>query len=242
MNKKTLFLVSLLCLVVCGFVMAQDALAATTKKPVGTLVYTTGGVQMKRFETKDFVAVKTGDMVFFGDVLKTLNDGVASLVYTDGSRSSLGPDTQLDIPAIEKGKKAPKAIQVLNLLIGKMWMKVSKREQAFEVRTSSAVAAIKGTKFQMEVDKDGNVVLTVFDGLVEFKNSLGKQLLEASMQALAKANEPPSKPKDVDLNTIDTPKTPDTTIIQDPKTKRVTVQVKDGNGQVKTIILEYEKQ
>src|SRR5581483_164683 len=177
-----------------------------------------------------------------GDAIKTGDKATVSVVYKDGSLSSVDANSQIDIPAPEANKPAPRLLSVLNLLAGKLWMKVAKRQQGtFEVHNGMAVAAVKGTKFQIEVDKDGQLVLTVFEGLVEFKNNLGKLLVGASQQSLITLQQPPSSPKEVDLKDIQTPPTPETTITAQPKSKKLIVQVKDANGQTRTIELEYEK-
>ncbi len=216
--------------------------AANPKKvPVGTITLIKGNVLIKHIATDKYSLAKTGEIVFFGDSLKTDTGAGVIVVYKDGSRSSVGEEAEFSIPAPEKGKPAPKILTAIALAIGDLWMKVTKRTEPLEVQSANGVAAIKGTTFMMSVDKNGDAILTVFEGLVEFKNKLGSALVDASKQSRSGQNQPPSTPVIVNLGKIPVPNPTPTPVPTAVPTKKLQVNVKDASGQSKTLILDYQK-
>jgi Flp pilus assembly protein TadD len=89
----------------------------------------------------------------------------------------------------------------LDLSAGRAWMQAKSRPAAasggqppaLEIRTSNAVAAIRGTDWDIEVAPTGNVTLTVLSGEVDLYNDFGRVMVAANQQAYVEAGKAPVK-------------------------------------------------
>jgi hypothetical protein len=102
-----------------------------------------------------------------GDRVRTGPDGAAELFLRDGeSRVRLAPGTEMTLTAGgEDGN-------LLDLAAGKLRLavkKLEKRMKKFEVRTPTAILAVRGTDFAVHLDGGRGTELRVFAGAVEFR-------------------------------------------------------------------------
>lgn len=89
----------------------------------------------------------------------------------------------------------------LELSTGRAWMQAKSRPAisggdqppTLEIRTPNAVAAIRGTDWDIEVAPTGNVTLTVLSGEVELYNDFGRVMVAANQQAHVEAGKAPVK-------------------------------------------------
>lgn len=98
---------------------------------------------------------KAGTMLKPGSRIVTEENSMATLLLEDGSRVNLGPNT--DLTVAELGRDGGKQTTVFELLRGLFKASVQKLTvgSRFEVHTSNAVAAVKGTEYEVEVDENG---------------------------------------------------------------------------------------
>ncbi len=112
----------------------------------------------------------TGDELSAGAVVEVLVGGLANIHFPDGSVARLDGDTKL---VIEKGSFDPKNENLsvsLNLIFGRVWSKIIKLatpESHWEVKTSTAVATVRGTAFGVEYSTDGKFNITGYENKVE---------------------------------------------------------------------------
>ena len=132
-------------------------------------------VQPKVFELavnqKDKVReLFTGDELAEGAAVEVATGGSANIHFPDGSVARLDGGTKL---VIEKGSFDPKAETLsvrLNLIFGRVWSKIIKLttpESHWEVKTSTAVATVRGTSFGVEYGADGKFSVTGYENSVE---------------------------------------------------------------------------
>ncbi|MFH1825521.1 MAG: FecR domain-containing protein [Candidatus Firestonebacteria bacterium] len=132
-----------------------------------------------------------------GDKIRTKN-GKAELILNDGSVINIRENTYLEMTKLEFD--AVKRVSILQLLMGKIKSKVTKRDEGsiFEIRSSNAIAAVKGTEFIVEVfEKTTDVI--VLEGVVALsdimkekeifikeneKSSLKENILESPRELL----------------------------------------------------------
>ena len=96
-----------------------------------------------------------------GDIVRTGGDGSAVLRLQDHSEIRLDPGTEFVLR-----EDSPAGVSLI-LNIGKLWAQVTKgRTRSFEVRTPSAVAAVRGTSFSVEVTAARNGITEVYEGAV----------------------------------------------------------------------------
>ena len=130
-----------------GVLAASPELAATLLKASGK-----GRVVLPGGGTGEY---KAGTMLKPGSRVVTEEDSMAVLLLEDGSRVNLGPNT--DLTVAELASDGDKHTTVFELLRGLFKASVQKLTvgSRFEVKTSNAVAAVKGTEFEVEVDEKG---------------------------------------------------------------------------------------
>jgi tetratricopeptide (TPR) repeat protein len=90
----------------------------------------------------------------------------------------------------------------LELTQGRAWTQAKRKEftaptpgstPAVTVQTPNAVAAIRGTDWEISVEKDGSATLTVLSGEVEFYNDLGRVSVRPNEQARVEPGKAPVK-------------------------------------------------
>lgn len=132
-----------------------------------------------------------------GDVVRTGPNGNAVLVFVDGSRFTLKPNSTVIIPAVRAGARR------LKLEKGGIYARMQRQKgRDTAIETAAAVAGVRGTEFELDVDENDTATLTVVEGAVEFKNERGAVMVRASEQSVARPNEPPTRPVVVDPSGI----------------------------------------
>jgi hypothetical protein len=113
-----------------------------------------------------FEALSLGQLLGPGDRVRTGEGGSLHLVLADGSSLVLGPNTEMTLESLGPGGQGSNT--VLRLVRGLMNAIVEKLTvgAVFEVRTANAVAAVKGTDFEVDAGAEDTVV-TVAEGTVQ---------------------------------------------------------------------------
>ena len=95
-----------------------------------------------------------------GDFLRTARASTVEIVMNDGSRVKVAPLSSFQMTA-ENGE----AVSV-GLHFGRVRSWVKKFSKKFEVRTPSAVCAVRGTDFTVAANADGDTTVEVYEGSV----------------------------------------------------------------------------
>lgn len=154
--------------------------------------------------------------LFATDFVRTLDVSKMALVFSDRTQLSLAANSTLQIK--EAGGRT-----VINLNKGKSWTQSKTTPSGLIMETPSALAAIRGTDWEMVVDDDGTSTLSVFSGEVELSNDQGNVRVGPREQARAQKGRAPVKlrlqvSRDriqwVSAATIDAARHPDRTLAQ----------------------------
>lgn len=134
----------------------QSVAAATTVADY------TGRVVVSREGTRKPMKLKAAPFALeAGDVVRTADDGSATLLFPDGTKVRLEARS-----AFTLAEESPSLVS-LSLSAGKLWAWVSKnRTRSFEVRTPSSVAAVRGTSFSVEALGARGSLTEVYEGAV----------------------------------------------------------------------------
>lgn len=114
--------------------------------------------------------LRTGDELSEGTAIKITKGGLANIYFPDGSVARLDEDTRL---VLETGSFNPsdETLKVrINLLWGRVWSKIiglATLESHWEVKTSTAIAAVRGTAFGVEYVKEGEANIVGHENKVE---------------------------------------------------------------------------
>lgn len=159
---------------------------AGKKSGYGKIVEVEGEVSMKRCGgDKKFKAIK-GMKLVEGDILYTGEKSSASIILDNNSQVVIGENSTVNLAEMKKmeGKKSSTVIQLKK---GSVFSKVKKKltgKERFEIRTSNAVAGVRGTEFYVKV-VDGNTYTYVLKGKVELKSYYSDKKLIVKKEQLA---------------------------------------------------------
>jgi len=96
--------------------------------------------------------LKTGDEIEAGAIVEVTKRGEANIYFPDGSVARLDEGTKISIDAASYDPKSKTLVVRVQLLIGRVWSKIfslATPESMWEVKTSNAVATVRGTAFSM---------------------------------------------------------------------------------------------
>jgi len=111
-----------------------------------------GSSKWKRIASRSRIIIKEGDRI------RTKRASTVQIYMDDGSKIQLSPRSSFKLNT-ENKKKAS-----LGLFFGRIRSWVKKQSKKFEVRTPSAVCAVKGTDFTVAADAKGNTRVEVYSG------------------------------------------------------------------------------
>ncbi|OGS51884.1 MAG: hypothetical protein A3J79_14055 [Elusimicrobia bacterium RIFOXYB2_FULL_62_6] len=146
-----------------------------------------GSVEVKRAGAKDFTPIKLNDMLNGGDLVKTGPDGQASLATKGGAEVRLNANSSFEIAGSGR-------VEQLRLSLGQLWTRMLHKKAKIDVRTPSAVCAVRGT--EADIEQRDLLTVKVYDGHVNVKNAGGTQALKAGqMSTVSGNNSAPAAPK-----------------------------------------------
>ncbi|MCX6781795.1 MAG: FecR domain-containing protein [Candidatus Magasanikbacteria bacterium] len=102
------------------------------------------------------IVLKTGDEVDAGVTIETDKNGLANIFFSDGSVARLDSQTKITISAGMYDVKTKTLTVRIKLIVGNLWSKIMKLatpESVWEVRTTNAVAAVRGSAFGMSYSR-----------------------------------------------------------------------------------------
>ena len=158
---------------VLGALIIMSAPVSAKAKPVGNLTLVKNGVFLKHGPRKGWKKASEGAKLFETSRIKTKSNSRAQARLLDGSMLRLGPNSEL---AIEKASLSSNQSQkqfTAKLVAGKVWASVTKMlgyQSHFRVKTTNAVAGVRGTRFQTSVESDGSSKVKVYAGQVLVSN------------------------------------------------------------------------
>lgn len=126
-----------------------------------------------------------------GDFVRTLQAAKMALLFADDTQLRLHQNTVLQV----KGVATPaQPVTTLRLDAGRAWTQTRRADGSrLNLETPAAIAAIRGTDWDLAVEDDGRTVLTVLSGSVEFGNAQGQVTVRANEAALAEVGRAPVK-------------------------------------------------
>ena len=121
-----------------------------------------GEVDLKKAGAAAWQRVSGGDKtpLASGDELRTARASTVEIYMDDGSRIKVAPMSAFRLTA-----ENSQAVS-LGLYFGRVRSWVKKLSKKFEVRTPSAVCAVRGTDFTVAADQEGNTTVEVREGSV----------------------------------------------------------------------------
>jgi ferric-dicitrate binding protein FerR (iron transport regulator) len=155
-----------------GLGYAQSPQVGSAQNAIGVLlVIRPDGIQ-ERLQGKGNV------QLFEGDLLKTDAASQAMVEFKDGVQIALNENTAFKI--LSRWEKDKPLTRIIRLRQGELWVKTGDGPKALEVETPVATAAVRETEFNIKVQENGQSILTVIQGIVEFGTAFGTCPIRAS--------------------------------------------------------------
>jgi hypothetical protein len=133
-----------------------------------------------------YAPATTGAQVKAGDSVKTDTKGRAAIQLPDGTLTRLASQTEITLDAAHFTKSGTLHDAKITEKIGRTLTSVQHLVSGatFQVAGQSAVASVRGTKFEVYIKADGTMIVKLFDGELDFdgKNHVH---LTAGQQATA---------------------------------------------------------
>ena len=132
-----------------------------------------------------------------GAFVRTRDLSQIALLLQDRTQLRLNQNSMVQIKEIAQGGAPTR----LELSQGRIWAQAKPRALSLEaasapaltVHTPNAIAAIRGTDWDLAVDADGGAILTVLSGVVDFYNDYGRISVRPNEQARVQAGQAPTK-------------------------------------------------
>lgn len=172
---------------------------------VGTVAAVEGQARIER--AAEAVDVHVGTAVQLGDVLVTGPDGKLRVVFQDDSVLTLSADSRVTVDDSIFDPAQRTARSLFGLLRGKVNAAVSEyyrqRGNAYEIRTETAVAGVRGTEFAMWFDPEAErTEVVAIEGTVQVHSLRDPQapgvLVRAREATVVERERPPAAPRRLD--------------------------------------------
>lgn len=132
-----------------------------------------GEADLKKAGGPDWTRLQAGEKTKLaaGDELRTARASTVEIMMDDGTKIKIAPQS-----AFKMTEESDSGVS-LGLYFGRVRSWVKKFSKKFEVRTPSAVCAVRGTDFMVSADADGNSRVEVYEGSVLAGDSRGNSSL-----------------------------------------------------------------
>lgn len=148
-----------------------------------------GQVEVKREKARNFSELKLNDILYAGDQIKTGGDGQAAVATKSGAEVRLNSNSSFEITASgDVGKPG-----LLKLTLGQLWTRMLHSKAKLDVRTPSAVCAVRGT--EADIEQRELLTVKVYEGHVKLTNSGGSQSLKAGQMSTVSGGGAPAAAK-----------------------------------------------
>ncbi len=166
--SKRDFLLAVPAAVVASKLLCQTALAADNK--AGEVSRLSGPVMLVRGGAENTVAV--GQEVLVNDSIQVGADGRAEIIFIDKSILTIGPNSEVAISFFAPASQ--ESVALLDVIAGIARLTVNKATSwgRFDVRTTTAVASVRGTDYLVEYVGEKTAVF-VAEGRVAVSSRAG---------------------------------------------------------------------
>jgi len=175
-------------------VFAQLVQAGVAKNAIGTLVV------VRPDGIEDRLRGKGAVQLFEEDVLRTDPGSQALIELREGIVVALNESTVLKL--LSRWEKGKALTRIARLQEGEIWVKTGEGPKLFEVETPVAAAVVKETEFNMKVQPNGETILTVIQGVVEFGTPFGTCPIRTSTVSYGARGKRCTRPEPVDTTGV----------------------------------------
>lgn len=127
--------------------------------------FVTGTVKVKKRSSVSAAVLKTGQLLIPGDIIETGTRSLA-VISSSGGKITIRANSRIQLTESEDDSGTHSALSVFAGNVNCKMNKLKRTKSGFDVNTASAVAAVRGTEFDVAALPDGSSVLSVSEGSV----------------------------------------------------------------------------
>ncbi len=168
------------CLISVIVFLSLTQLCFAEQNQLGHITSYSGDVEVKRTKDKAWAKTEPKMAVYFGDSVRTGEDGEATITYSDESLLKVRPNTRITLNAFVSPVEKKNSVL---LFLGKIWSKAGRkvlRRRGFEVQTPTAICGVRATEFVIASYEDGTTLVRVNSGKVVVDNETNQSTLSAN--------------------------------------------------------------
>ena len=181
--RSRIILLTMIFLLICS--LSSESMASKIcKEWVAKVVSVQGTVQAKRRGETQWEPVESNNAFCISDMLRVQERSRVAIVMSNDTIIRLDQNTTITFTGVEE--KQTSLIEVLNGVVHFF----SRTPKTLKVITPFVNAAVEGTEFLINVDKDKTVV-TVFEGQVKATNNAGSITLASGQSAIVGEGQAP---------------------------------------------------
>lgn len=181
--------------IVLAVIICKSADAQT----VATLADVQGAVHVKSGPTGEWEPASDGDTVSAGDSIRTGASGQAVIRWDGGNALKVFPLSQMRISELAIQGNSSRA--GLDLQNGRLLAKAAKlrtHDSAFEIKTPTAIAAVRGTAFDVSMSQQTkNTTFAVVDGSIYVSAGDEVIIVSEGFESVVESAGSPSKPQPI---------------------------------------------
>lgn len=170
MRRAAVLFIVVFVLIVFSGILVTNTMSVVQR--VARISNVRGSVELKPFGKDAFIPVTADRNARAGSVLRTGEDGHASLRWSDGTTLRVASGTTLTIDKCSFDKRTDLSLSHFTLSAGRVWVHVIKMlsaESKFEISTPTATAGVRGTTFAVQVGANEATDVLVYEGEVEVR-------------------------------------------------------------------------
>lgn len=122
-----------------------------------------------------------------GADMRTLALSSAALLLADRTQIRMSANAELRLCDAQAERS------LLELIAGRLWARTKRNPANLQLQTPAALAVVRGTDWDVQVEEGGRTTLTVLSGQVEFSNAYGRVDLGPAEQGTAVPGQAPTK-------------------------------------------------
>jgi len=154
--------------VLAGMFLILISSVNANREPVGKITFPLNRVFVLSAGSSELQMAHFNMDIFPGDKIETKKESRCEITLKNGDVIRIDENSIYTLEDVEITEKTVKAESFLSL--GKLWSTVQKvfsKDDYYKVKSPSAVIAVRGTIYRLNVNPDSTTQLRVYDGAVE---------------------------------------------------------------------------
>lgn len=181
---------ALLGLTIAAWLVLSAAGVQAATPVAGVVISMEGKPECRRVGASDYKVLKLNTMVYEGDIIRTGTGVRVAVAFVGGAELRINENSSFKLES--GGGSKPTSVFTQ---FGNAWTRLLHGRSGMQVRTPTAVAAVRGTEADVNYG-DGPMTVKVYEGLVDVSNSQGTTSLKAGQQtSVSGAGSAPQPPK-----------------------------------------------